>query len=76
MSKKIKKDRFKKNAIRRTNNILDKIHTLGHCSNRNIYEYSQDDIDAIFSKIEAKLNVYRSKFVAELDKKHDNHFVL
>ncbi len=44
----IKRDRFVRVAERRTNAILEKIRVLGNCSNKSMYEYTQEDIDKIF----------------------------
>lgn len=57
-----KKERFKRLATKRTNNVLQKLKVLGNCSNRQIYEYSEEQVDAMFSVIEKKLKEVKSKF--------------
>ena len=50
-----KKERFKRLAAYRTNEILKRLRILGNCSNRSAYEYTEEDINKIFSEIE-KMN--------------------
>lgn len=38
------------------------IQLLGNCSNRQSYEYTDKDIDEIFSAIEKELKITRKKF--------------
>lgn len=57
-----KQERFKRLASARTNTILKKIDTLGNCSNRQVYSYTQKDIDKIFSTIETKLKQTKARF--------------
>ena len=56
------RDRFKRLAAARTNSILQRLKVLGNCSNRHIYEYTEDDIDKIFSEIERKVKETKAKF--------------
>jgi len=56
------RDRFKRLAILRTNEILKRLKILGNCANRQIYEYSEKDIEAIFSAIERKVKEVKTKF--------------
>lgn len=54
--------RFKRLAEYRTNEILKRLKILGNCSNRQVYEYTQQDIEKIFSAIEKQIKDVRSKF--------------
>ena len=56
------RDRFKRLATARTNIVLKRLKVLGNCSNRNIYEYDEQDIDKIFSEIERKVKESKAKF--------------
>ena len=56
------KERFKRVAAARTNAIFNKLRILGNCSNRQIYSYSEEDIDKIFSAINKQLREVRAKF--------------
>ncbi len=58
----IKRKRFKKLATDRTNNVLKRLKVLGNCANRSAYEYSEEDINKIFSEIEKKVRDTKSKF--------------
>ena len=40
----------------------DDFFQSGNCSNRNIYEYDEQDIDKIFSEIERKVKESKAKF--------------
>ena len=57
-----KKERFKRLATKRTNNVLQKLKVLGNCSNQQIYDYTEEQVDAMFSVIEKKLKEVKSKF--------------
>lgn len=57
-----KRERFKKLAVYRTNEVLKKLKVLGNCSNRSAYEYSEEEINKIFSEIERKVKEAKSKF--------------
>lgn len=50
-----KKDRFKRIAETRTNKIIEMIRLLGNCSNRNVYDYSDDEVEKIFKVLENEL---------------------
>ena len=57
-----KRDRFVRIAEARTNKIIDMIQLLGNCSNTSTYEYTQQDVDKIFSAIDAELREAKRKF--------------
>lgn len=56
------RDRFKRLATLRTNIVLQRLKVLGNCSNRNIYEYDENDIDKVFLEIERKTRETKAKF--------------
>ncbi|MBY0110928.1 hypothetical protein K2Y00_02915 [Patescibacteria group bacterium] len=56
------RDRFKRLATQRTNNVLQKLKVLGNCSNRSVYEYDEEDISKIFSEIEKRVRETKAKF--------------
>lgn len=64
MEKESRHDRFKRLASKRTNEILEKIRILGNCSNKSSYEYTEDDINKIFSEIEKYLKLTKAKFLS------------
>ena len=55
-------ERFKRVAEARTNAILNKIRILGNLSNRQMYSYSEEDINKIFSAINKQIKEVRAKF--------------
>jgi len=65
MEKETRNDRFRRIATKRTNEILEKIRILGNCSNRSSYEYTEEEVNKIFSEIEKQLKLTKTKFLAE-----------
>jgi uncharacterized protein YehS (DUF1456 family) len=61
------KERFKRLATKRTNEVLRKLKVLGNCANRQAYEYSRDDVNKIFSVIHQKVKEIEAKFRASSD---------
>lgn len=57
-----KRERFKKLATKRTNEVLYRLKVLGNCSNRQLYDYDEKDIEKIFSEIEKKVKEAKGKF--------------
>ena len=55
-------ERFKRIAAVRTNAVLDRLRILGNLSNRQMYSYSEEDINKIFSAINGQLREVRAKF--------------
>ncbi|MEW6102740.1 MAG: hypothetical protein AB1630_02790 [bacterium] len=64
-----KEERFKRLASTRTNKILKAINVLGNCSNRQVYSYTERDIEKIFSAIEAKMKETRVRFIFPKEEK-------
>jgi hypothetical protein len=64
MEQESRHDRFKRLASRRTNEILEKIRILGNCSNKSSYEYTEEEINKIFSEIDKQLKLTKAKFLA------------
>lgn len=63
-----KNDRFRRLAEKRTNAIIKKIEILSNCSNKSMYAYSAQEVNKIFSAIEAELRVAKSKFKVNTEK--------
>ena len=70
-----KREKFVRLAEARTNKIIDMIQLLGNCSNVNVYDYTSEDIDKIFSAIEAELKEAKRKFT-KTETKKTSKFVL
>ena len=56
-------ERFKRLAAKRTNDILEKIRILGNCSNKSSYEYTEEEINKIFTEVDKQLKLTKAKFL-------------
>ena len=57
-----KKATFKRLASQRTTAVLERLRILGNCSNRQLYEYTDEDVRKIFSAIAAEMKAVKAKF--------------
>lgn len=57
-----KKGNFKRLAVSRVNKILDGIGLLRNLSNTSYYEYTMDEVDAMFQAIQEELEEQRRRF--------------
>lgn len=64
-----KRERFKRLAVYRTNEVLKKIRVLGNCANRSAYEYTEDEVNKVFSEIEKTVKTIKAKFYYPKDKR-------
>ena len=53
---------FKRLASQRTNAVLEKLRILGNCANRNLYDYTDEDVRRIFRALEAEVRRTKAKF--------------
>lgn len=60
-----KHDRFKRVATKRINEVIEKLRILGNCADKRNYEYTNEDVEKIFSEINKQVKKVRSKFVEE-----------
>ena len=58
----VKRDRFVSIVETRVNKIFDTLDSLGKCSNKKNYEYSEKDIKKIFGEIDKKVKEIRGLF--------------
>ena len=63
--KETNRERFVRIAEARTQKIIDMIELLGNCSNQYNYEYTQKDVDKMFSAIESALKASKARFTTE-----------
>jgi hypothetical protein len=63
MEQETRHERFKRVASKRTNEILEKIRILGNCSNKSSYEYTEEEVNKIFSEIDKQLKMTKAKFL-------------
>ena len=57
-----KREKFVRMAEARTIKIISMVRLLGNCSNRLAYEYSDKDVNKIFSAIEGAVSDAKKRF--------------
>ena len=62
-------ERFKRLATSRTNALLDKLRILGNLSNRQLYSYTEEDVEKIFNAINKEIKAARNKFLHQKQQK-------
>ncbi len=67
--KETKRERFIRVAESRMNKILQQIRLIGNLSNKNVYEYTDEDIEKIFAALEEEIADQKEKFQQEGKKK-------
>lgn len=73
--KETKRAKFVRLAEARTNKILDMLQLLGNCSNSSTYDYTQQDVEKIFSVIESEVREAKKKF-NKMESKKSSRFTL
>lgn len=61
-NKETNRERFVRIVERRVNVILHNLDSLGKCSNRKNYGYSEEDVKKIFGEIKRKVGTTESMF--------------
>jgi len=64
-----KKENFKRIATNRTNKIIAMISSLGNLTNSSFYEYTDEQVEAMFAAIEDEIKVQRKNFESKKTKK-------
>ena len=64
-----KKSNFIRIAEARTNKIIESIALLGNLSNTSYYEYTPEQIEAMFGAIQEELDIQKKKFTSSESKK-------
>lgn len=62
LDKNNRRERFKRLASARTNAVLQKLKVLGNCANRQAYEYTEEEVEKIFSTMDKYLRSVKAKF--------------
>jgi hypothetical protein len=57
-----KRDRFKRLAVARGDRLIREIALLGNLSNRKNYDFTHEDVDALFGPLEDELRECRARF--------------
>ncbi len=68
--KETNRERFVRIAEARTQKIIDMIDLLGNCSNQYNYEYTQKDVEKMFTAIESALKSSKARFTTENSNKN------
>ncbi|MEM6737944.1 MAG: hypothetical protein AAGC64_12800 [Bacteroidota bacterium] len=74
MAKSTRRNRFEKVASNRVSNILKALDSLEKCSNRNNYEYSEEDVRKMEKALKDKLNNTLKSFSNEIDRGKEIEF--
>lgn len=61
-----KKERFKRVASRRVENILNGIKSLSKCSNKNNYDYTEADVNKMLKAIKEEIKLMETLFKKNL----------
>ena len=72
--KHIKRDKFELIAEKRVSKILNDLRLLGNCSNRNNYEYKQEEVQQMFEVIRNAVKETQKKYEFELQRKKKIEF--
>jgi len=72
--KETKKEKFIRLAEKRTNKALEAIRLLGNLSNKNVYEYKQEEVKKIFNALDKEIEMAKSYFMS--NNKNDKKFRL
>ena len=74
MEKSERRKRFERVASYRVQKILDDIHSLNRCSIKNNYEYSESDVEQMFSEISKAVQESRAVYLCMLKKSKKHGF--
>lgn len=71
MNEETKHDKFKRLAEKRVNDIIDKLRLVGNLSNRQQYDYSDEEVSELFEAIRDALKRSESTFNNSVVKNND-----
>ena len=74
MAKTEKRLRFEKVAGNRVQKVLDTLQLLKNCSNRNNYEFTEKDVNQMFSEITKAVKGAHAAYISELNKANKKGF--
>ena len=69
-----KRQRFENVASNRVQRILDTLQLLQNCSNKNNSEYTEKDVDKMFSEISSAVKDAKQAYIKELNKENKSGF--
>ncbi len=59
-----KREKFVRLVEARTNKIIDMLRLLGNCANKANYDYTDEDVQKIFTTLEKEMKISKSKFTS------------
>jgi hypothetical protein len=71
-----KRSRFVDLAESRVTKATQTLRLIGNLANLNNYSYSEDDVQKIFSALDAEMKLLKAKFHTSLSKKANDGFRL
>lgn len=74
MAENTKRERFTKVASNRVQNVLHYLDLLKNCANKSNYEYTQEDVDKMFSEITKALKDVKAVYANEQNKLNNKGF--
>ena len=74
MAENTKRERFKKVASNRVQNVLHYLDLLKNCANKSNYEYTQEDVDKMFTEITRALKDAKAVYANEQNKLNNKGF--
>lgn len=57
-----KREAFHRLGTRRTNAVLERLRILGHLTNRQLYEYDEEEVNKMFKAIEIEMRDVKARF--------------
>jgi hypothetical protein len=57
-----RREKFLRLATQRTKEVLNRLRVLGNCGNRQLYQYTEEDVKKIFSAVDEQLRNVKAKF--------------
>ena len=74
MAKSEKRERFERVASNRVQKVIDFLGLIGNCANRNNYEYTEADVDLMFSEMAKAMKAARDEYSKEMSKNTKTQF--
>jgi hypothetical protein len=68
----IKRKKFEEFANRRTNNAINSIRLIGKLSNKNAYEFDNEDINKIIRVLQNEIRLLKSRFEDSKNKESES----
>ena len=63
-----RKEKFVRLATYRTNLVLEKLRILGNLSNKTNYDYTDEEVNKIFTAIDSQLRIAKARFTGKRKK--------